>query len=429
MTPVYPVQKYLLTIFFLCLALTTFWHCAEREKRNPLDPDNPEDKAPVNVWVVSYEDRIVVSWDSPRLQDIEGFALYRKVEPDTVFTQYAFPLLASRREFADYHIEYGKRHSYYVTIIGQQDIESKPSETVSTVPGPGFNWVVDRHGYQIMKFTYDAEHRIFRMDTPPVPEDIAIIKEKNIGMVIFSVSGLMESFNTVTGGWLEQFEEIRHPYRIVADNEFFWIMDSSGALYRMNPDDNDIRLIHTNLLQPTALAADTSNGIIYLTDSGLNRVFLFNRQGLLLRTIDSLGVQPLKAPESIAVNPVGRQLWIVENGKQKDYIYLGGLSGNQFALVDSLPNAGALSVNPLDGTLWVVSLEGLNSRLVQLSPAGTRQMELSGFYNPWAIRVNPYDGTLLVVDTGNYRLLHLNNQLDMIGKFTNFVLPTRIVIE
>ena len=88
-----------------------------------------------------------------------------------------------------------------------------------------------------------------------------------------------------------------------------------------------------------------------------------------------------------------------------------------------------LVVDPSDETCWYISFTIGNSSAVQLSPDGTRQSELDGFNNPLDIQINPYDGTLLVVESSNYRVLHYDHSLSLLGELNIFNFPVKVRIE
>ena len=89
--------------------------------------------------------------------------------------------------------------------------KSKPSQTVSIIPGHGFNWVVDKWGYQIYKLTYDASQTIFRKYTDWAPHDLAVAEDKNIGLITYPGGGMYEIFDLSTGILIKNSFAISRP--------------------------------------------------------------------------------------------------------------------------------------------------------------------------------------------------------------------------
>ena len=418
--------SYLHSLFILVLFLS----CSERKKDNPLDPNYPGSTSPINLSVLSFDNRIELKWNEPIITDYIGFRLYRKIEEtDTSFIQIA-ELLATTRIFNDYNIPFGKRYNYYITLVGT-DSESKPSPVVSIIPGKGYNWVVDKYGYQILKLTYDAGHTILQIFTDWFPFDMAVAKEKSIGLITYPEAGKYEIINLNTGSIINSSFAIARPYVVEYDSAIghFWLVDSSGYLYKINADNFNATLVSGNFDYPISVSITENPGLINIVDYGKKQIFQLNRAGTIENTISSINGHLLKQPEEFRQSSANGRQWLTDNTGNLSLIYTKPSGANQFTLIDSASNTGNIEISEFNDMLWYVSFASTNSSVVQLSPDGIRQQILSGFYSPWDINVNKYDGTLIIVDTGNSRILHLNNSGIEIGKSGNFNFPVKVVVE
>ena len=85
---------------FLCLN-----NCTERSRDNPLDPGSKEDPK-IRLSVLSYNDRVELSWNEINLVDFLGYNVYRKNHPDSSFLLIASGLYPGSKRFTDTNIQY-----------------------------------------------------------------------------------------------------------------------------------------------------------------------------------------------------------------------------------------------------------------------------------------------------------------------------------
>jgi hypothetical protein len=415
------IKKSLLILVLLILA------CAERSRDNPFDPTGD---IKLNLQVLSFDKKVELSWQNPSVEGYTGFNIYRKAEGlDNSFKKIASGIAASQRFYQDRDITYGYTYSYYLTITGV-DIESKPTEQVSILPGPGLNWIADKWGYQIVKTTYDLMHPIFFYQTNWPPTNLAISAELNHVLILYLDTGMMEKI-TLNGEYLQAYSDIGYPYDIAYEPQesLFWIIDSSGALYTLDTRTDQFKTITTGLSKPTAISIAPLSDLISVVDRLQRKIFQFRHDGSLYQTISRTNGKWLSGPTRYEIDEVHDREWLIDRNEEIDYIYTKSRQAENFNLIDSVYFSGDLAINALDGTCWYLSYNAQNSAVLQLSPDGTRQSEIDGFYNPYDIQTNPYDGTLIVVDSGRHRVIHYDETPAVLGLADFFNFPVKIRIE
>jgi DNA-binding beta-propeller fold protein YncE len=428
----FKILNKIITIIFI--VLLCMYSCTERDRGNPLDPKSKV-KPDVNLSILSYNDRIELKWWPTNFTNYKGYNLYRQNHPDSSFILIADEILPDPTVFIDTDITYKTTYSYYLTIQGGE-YESSPSNIVSITPGPGYNWIVDNWGYQVIKSTYDAKYKIDEYYTDWRPQDIAIDSENNIALITQPTGGRIDIINTQTARRDTFFTSgnrffIDHPYLTEFDpkNKMFWISDSAGTIYRISSIDYSINLIQSDIIKPDEIFIDHVNETVYIIDDKSNYIYLYDLNGNYINKISQIADYTFKKPKKFVLDSSDNQFWLVEELSNKDYLYTGFIANAQISLVDSFDYVFELSLSPVDHTLWIAVFENANSTIMQLSKAGVRQLEQNGYYNPYHVTHNPYDGTLLVTDTGNRRVMHYDEDFEILGIFTNLNFPVRVQVE
>ncbi len=412
----------LLVVFSLC--------CSERTKDNPFDPSG---KIQVKLSILSFDERVELSWDNPDVSGYKAFNVYRREEGvDDNFKKIAENIPPDARRFDDNKVDYEKTYHYFITVRGN-DIESQPSEKVSITPGPGLNWIVDKWGYQIIKTTYDVEHTILTYETNWPPTDMALSKDIGTAIILYQGSGTVEEID-LSGGFQNRYDQIKYPTAVVFEpvDSQFWIADSSGSLYKLDTQNDQVRVIYNSLSKPVALHIAPAKNLISVVDIGSKEIVQFNRFGQRLNSIRFINGERLEGPSRFVIDEGNDRYWLIDGNESIDYIYTRQLQENTYSLIDSLEDAGDLEAGFLDGTAWIGSIDIPNSLVLQLSPAGTRQLQLSGFYYAYDLQINPYDGTLLLIDLRNTekdRVMHYNQSHKVIGFSNIYNTPVKVLVE
>ena len=422
-------QINMIRVFTLLMACVIFiGSCSDRRKDNPFDPEGTQ---PLNLGITGFENHILLSWNSPDVDGYSGFNLYRSESAESD----SFIILASgippdQRSYRDTDIEQGKLYQYYITIIGQ-GVESKPSAVASSVPGPGYNWIVDGSGFEILKFSYDLQTLFLRFYTSMRPGDMAISKANNIGLVLFPYFGIIHEINLIDGETGTVIEGIAHPYAIKFDQQpgLFWVVDSSGFLYKIDDSDLVPQLISDVFSKPISITLAPQGGFLYISDIGAQKVFQLNRDGIIINTISEINGSQLNNPVKFIHDEIYNRYWLLESTGSMTYIYTKSIDDTQYSKIEIPVRVSDMEISTSEESVYLTEFNGSNSSVLQLYPDGSRQIAVAGLYNPLDIEVNKYDASLIISDTGNGVIRHYDKEAWFIGRFTNLYLPGKATVE
>lgn len=419
----FSLKKITMKSVLIAMLLAFLLGCAERERLNPIDPQNPKTGGrPQRLQIYSDLNVIVLQWDRLDLTGIQGYRVYRSSARDSAFR--AFSLVPSdSNRFIDRGVNYGHEYRYFLTVLAG-DFETPSSDTIGIVPGPTNIWVTDVYNRRLIKVSHDGSHEI-----------------RQIG-----VDG--------------------HPWAIAYDGEqrTIWYSDVlQNRIYRVNPIVSEVVLDLGNG-DPIDLAYDQRNNRIWIADQNLGRVYALNRQG------QKIGEKSdFKKPVSLDFVSSEGSCWVVD-AKTKT---LHKISANLISLgqISNFINPSSVSVNQSSGDCWIadssrivrIDLKGrirlsiertgsflrylavdsvLNccwvidfsffankSRLLCFNNSGDQLLELEGLNWPTNLKVNPYDHCCVIAEAGNGRLLKISPQGQLIGEVKGYYYPRGLFIE
>lgn len=166
-----------------------------------------------------------------------------------------------------------------------------------------------------------------------------------------------------------------------------------------------------NIVKPYGIAV--RNNTIYVTDTVLGRLLVFDRTGQEFKVFGTQGAGRLTKPTGVTIDKGGR-IYVTDSQDRRvvvfaeDGSYITAMGGPRI-----LKRPVGVAVNPLDGRVYVVDAGTLDSKhhavsvfdrkgkhLFDFGKRGSRQGE---FNFPTNISLGP-DGRVYVVDTGNFRV-------------------------
>ena len=270
---------------------------------------------------------------SPNLVDYTGFNLYRKEEGvDQAFAR-IIELPRGRRSYTDTTITYGNMYKYFIKVASG-NLESRPSEEVSVNPGPGYNWIVDETSYKVVKTSYDLSYTFFYYDTfPGRPTDIAVSNTHKTAVILCTAAGLVQEID-FSGNLIDQHTQIRNPYAVAYDpvGSLFWIVDSSGILYTLNPQNGDIWPENSSLSKPISIHIAAEKNIISIVDAGVKEIVQFNRSGYILNKITRINGKPLEGPYRYIIDEKHDRSWLIDGNMSFDYVYTKTSEDNEYII-------------------------------------------------------------------------------------------------
>lgn len=415
--------------FFILLASFLMTSCTERDHANIFDPAYDRDSLDMTFYISGSDSVITLEWIPPLSLKFPGYNLYRRIEGQPSFRKIA-ELPADRKQYDDDAFQFDLRHEYYMTLQGE-DSESPPTATISTVPGAQRFWISDRFGLIIYQLTYDLQHEILRKFTLWLPENICFNADAKQALVTYPQFHIIELFNTANSATLLESDKIEYPFDCAYDpaSGKYWITDSTGILYRLNPVSDQAEVISSDLIKPLKIVTSSNNNY-FILDRGLKEVLVFQNSGAFSESIVLSGRFKLNDPENIEIDKKGRYLYIIDNTNDKDILYRYNLFNEETDSLYEAKDIGVIRLNDSDQTIWLsLNNNGSNSSIVQLSHQGLRLNLLEDFGLISDFHVIPDNGNIIIAEGNNRIVKHIRADSEVIGTFKEAIFPHRIYVE
>jgi len=410
------------TILGFVVFLGGIWGCSQRERLNPLDPNNPETGGrPTGLWVVSEKHEVTLSWDPLSLEGVLGYNVYRRQEGEEAFRIVDFAS-AESSSFQDPDLPYDQRVAYRISAVASE-YESPLSDSVSITPGPNNYWMVDYYSGVIARLTYDGLHTFFQTQQTLLP--VAVAADSTTGTA--------------------------------------WIVDAIGYLVRISDDGQPLLWID-GLTDPAHVALDPLGGVVWVSDDSRTCIARYDTMGNLLGLTEGFGEisdiswveqsggcwvadvegkdvvfvsssgdreveveEVFEYPRAISYYPSGEWLWVADSlrlarvwndGTTEEVVTL-----NQLVL--------SVSADQTTGDCWVIIATGDEDEnaVLKISANGEVLTRVEGFYFAQSLVANGFNGGCLVADTGNGRIVRVSQDGDVLGSLGDFYGPWDVAIE
>lgn len=417
-----PGRAIICTLF---LILVTQFSCTERDRDNIFDPDAEIDSVDLRLSVDSADSLITLSWAMPYSVEYSGFNVYRKIEGESNF-RFLNKVNKNRRAYRDTVLNYDLEYQYYITILGI-DGESPPSFRTKSVPGPVSFWILDHGLFIIANTTFDLRHNRLLMYGIWAPENMAFDNPNKRALVTYPLYHYLELFDTETGRIYANQTDIEYPYDCLYNQRQarFWVTDSSGGLYSVDPQTGASLLLSNFPQKPHQIRINSDNNI-FLIDKGRNSILNYSFDGSLKGEISQVGDSTLTNP--IWIEPAGQsdKIYIIDRKADTRVLYSYNLSTDTIDWKFEDIYLNRIQQSPKTGETWVSINSPSGASLVQLSERGLRQKKLDGFYFIRDFIINPYNGAFVVADTGNDSVVHIREDGRIIGIYPRFIYPNRV---
>ncbi len=387
--------------WFCSAAVIISFACADRQRLNPLDPENPNTLGqPTGLSVTSVRDTVTLGWDRLVLRDLSGFRIYRRREGETRFSSIAQTPPAN--SFRDRGVAFGLPHVYRIAAVAD-GFESPLSDSVRITPGPTFSWVADASTNELIALSHDGQHETWRAAAFGQPQRLQIDARRRqvwvldrfggeFGRVTFSGQRLLNS-KRILGAWDLAVDQTDGSVW-VADSLANGLLkfDSTGALSKMLESYKKL----------VALAVHPQTSELWALDRATLRVQIFSRAGEWRRTLSVA----LQRPMDIDIDGRTGKVWIADGQR----ILRLTANGDEEQLPPlAVRLAYRVAADEISGGCWVIDFSAAirGSDVIKLSAAGGLLFTSKGFDLPERVAANPYDGSGLVADFGNGRLVRL----------------------
>jgi hypothetical protein len=413
-------KRYIRLYDFLlcCAAVIQIFACADRQRLNPLDPQNPNTLGqPTGLSVVSLRDTVTLRWDQLALRDLDGVRVYRRREGESRFSPIAIAP-ASANSFRDLGVTFGLPYFYRIAAVAA-DFESPLSDSVQITPGPAFSWVADAGSGELIMLSHDGLHELLRTSAFGQPLRLQIDARRGCVWVLDRFGGEFSrvvmngrrSLNSkrIFGAWDLAIDQ--------ADGSV-WVADSlANGLMKFDSTGALIKSLE-GYKKLVALAVHPQTSDLWALDRATLRVLIFSRAGELLRTVPVV----LQQPMDLDIDARSGKIWIADGRR---VLRLNSSGEDERLNTPIFRLAYRLAADENSGGCWLIDYSSAirGSDTIKLSATGEALFTSPGFDLPQNLAVNPYDGSCLIADFGNGRVVRLAAGGRLLGSFDRVFSP------
>ncbi len=421
------MKQLFVKMLLLVLVGLSFVKCSDRERSNPLDPENPETRGrPVGVRIYSEFDRIYLNWNVVRVNNLVGYNIYRKTSADTIFTQIA-QLEPESWEFIDYDVEFEIRHTYQITVIGE-DFESPPSDSVSIVPGPTIIWATDADNQRIIKISDDGIHTIRNSSVMGFPWDIELSGRRDSYWYSDLFYGNIYRVHDSEVNRYVSSKGYPDPVDIEFDyqRDVLWGANKKGTIIRISPVmiDSMQEIEDGFIINPTSISVSEVDGDCWVADSGSKRVYRIDASGQFIKVLQ----EKFNNPADIVYNEHDLTVWVADSSRVVQLSFEGDYLDE---IIFPFTNALKLAVNTKTGDIWVIDRgsQSASAKILKFDAQGVLIAEITGFTIPLNLIVNFSDNGCIVADSGAGKIVRLSAEAKIIGETGGYYYPYGLAIE
>ena len=341
----------------LALTALVVLSCADRSRRNPLDPGASEPLALASpLRALAGDGQVELRWDFTLFEDVRAVRLYRESGDSTL----ARELPATDTSFVDRSVTNGRIYSYRIALDVAREAELAIAGEHLATPGPERVWVADGGSGLVWRLTPDGRQGLFAQGYFPSLSAIAIDGE--------------------TGDC--------------------WVADGSIGLYRIT-EDGEVHPVETTLEEAGATVIDPEGRTGWAVSADGRRVYRFPVAALG----DTLSLVELDAAFSDSVGlALGAEggLWVADGpGERVLHVDADGVRLGEWRGLE-----GIVDVDPVPGECcqaWAL-IEGGN-RLLRLLPESGRQERELPFAPARHMDVDSTTGDLWIAGEGGIAAL------------------------
>ena len=395
--------------------------CSQRERANPLDPQNPDSRgAPTGFNAIAGFLAVRLNWDPQPDLSIDGFVLFRLAAGDSLYRPISSLLPPRSSTFLDTGVPNHAETRYRIYFVVEGERAAAASEDVAT-PGPVRGWAVDADGrlLQISPDTRDVARTVRGFGSPA---SLAVTPNAGLVWVSDGFEGTLWRFDPTTLNSLP-LRGLGTPFTLALDpvDESAWVCDLAGIVRHYDPSGlPGAPASLPLLLEPAGVATNPADRSVWVVERSGQRVRHFSRDGAPLGSraislpsrvaVDSLTghawvtslstgwvwhVTPsmqvldstqLQGPIGVTVDPRRRTVWVVDAAGDA-LVALDATNGARRGSFAAPGEPRDVSVDLASGEPWVAAR--VAHTVYRFSPAGVRLAQVGGLGDIYEVKLDP----------------------------------------
>jgi len=406
------------TGLLISIIILICWGCEDRNRLNPLDPENELTQgAPTGIKIHIRADSVELFWSPFRVDNMKEYLIYRGFSENELIQHGT--VTNDSTVFRESNLAFGQSYYYAVQALTEFS-HSVISEAVATIPGPHTLWVADMYNFFLRNISYDGSWNQKTIEFTS-PRSLALDSKTNIIWLgeYFKeqLLGFDHNMNIVS-----QIELPSRPIDFAVDSlkqRIFVVLEDS-SLQCFNMDGSTIWKYELNfdpnLSSEIAYDAVTEN--IWLSSNIINAVIKINAGDP--EKIEIFSAIPNPGP--LETDPFKGGVWVAT---ESGIAYINSLSELIFYKTDLF--IYDVSVHPQTGNCYYTGSESDNSNwetgyITESNPENFKIIlgnEMQDLYNIQVIP-GPYSSGIFVQQAFTWKLLRFNANGDKIGELSNF---------
>ncbi|MEE9464556.1 MAG: fibronectin type III domain-containing protein [Candidatus Neomarinimicrobiota bacterium] len=350
--------------------------CSDRERTNPLDPNNQLTKgAPVGLEVVTILDTAYVNWQPFDVENLTGYRIYRWTEGDTLAAHATISFQFS--SFQEYNLISDQKYYYAVQAITETD-ESGISAPDSAIPGPNNFWVTDYDDAALKRVTYDGSHIISQV-------------------------------------------YVNSPFALVADpvRNRFWVADYWNRAITVFA--RDLSVVGSVTLEgsPFDLAISTGFRRVYCLQINPDAITILNLDGEQVDGLDIPG-EPNRH-STIAMDEIAVQVWLGQpRSSGEAYLYRTDyrLKPIVWHTAASFGSLNTIKADPVNGGVWAATGAGM----AYVGPRSEEPLVFASDVIVYDISFNPENGDCYFIGR------QITDNVPVVGRITGDIGFRRVTL-
>ena len=245
-------------------ALALLCSCSQRERSNPLDPQNPNSNgAPTGFNAIAGFLAVRLNWDPEPDLAISGFMLHRLLAGDSLYRPVAGLLSKRSGTVLDTGVPNGVETRYRLYFITGSELSAVAAEDVA-MPGPVRGWAVDADG-RLIQLAPDARDITGAFTGFGSSASLAVTPNAGTIWVSDGLDGVVWMLDPTTAS-KQAIRGLGTPFTIALDtvDESAWVCDVAGSVRHFATSGlPGAPTSLPNLLEPSGIATSPADGSVW----------------------------------------------------------------------------------------------------------------------------------------------------------------------